>query len=62
MKQCDECDNGYIYEYVGATPEKCPTCNGTGEVELTEQELACEQGWSDQDELHRTNLRLNNRI
>lgn len=62
MKQCDECENGYIYEYVGATPETCPNCKGTGEVELSDVEQQQEADWDSQDELHRTNLRLNNRI
>lgn len=57
MKQCDECEGQCSYEGVN-----CPKCNGTGEVELTERELQQEADWEAQDELHRTNLRLSNRI
>lgn len=41
-KECPGCTLGQVFAYDGAEPEKCPTCNGTGFIELTDAELAME--------------------
>jgi DnaJ-class molecular chaperone len=42
-KECTECLYGQMFEYEGAEPEPCPTCKGTGFIELTESEQAMER-------------------
>lgn len=43
MKDCTECHGwGYHQEDLDAIKETCETCKGSGQVELTETELAME--------------------